>query len=62
MELEGGLAFTLIVGGFLGLIGRFAFRSSLIKGSFNYLDFEVVSALKLHCCSSSVPGHFSLRP
>jgi len=47
MQLEGGLAFNLVVGGFLGLIGGFAFRSSHIKGSFNCLDSEVLTTLNL---------------
>ena len=42
--MEGGLAFNLVAGGLLGLIGGFAFRSSHVKGSFTDLAFEVLSA------------------
>jgi len=45
VQLESGLAFNLIVGGSLGLIGGFAFGSSDIKGSLNCLDSKVLCAL-----------------
>ena len=45
MQLEGGLAFNLIVDRSLGLIDGFAFRSSHIKGLLNCSKFDVLSAL-----------------
>ena len=47
MQLEGSLAFNLIVSGPLGFISGFAFRSSQIKDSFYCLDSVVLSALNL---------------